>query len=112
MNFLILILLIILPFFLTFLSNKKITSMPDIGTFIISGWISYYWFEVAIWPIVLAALIALIFVYYFYPYDTPDWPKEVHQFDPNYSRQRKISFSNIALIFGCIIGSLLSYFMA
>tara|TARA_B110000211_G_scaffold31218_1_gene31666 strand:+ start:941 stop:1225 length:285 start_codon:yes stop_codon:yes gene_type:complete len=93
MNFLILIFLIITPWIIC---NLKFVKNSPLVTLIMSCSISYYWFHISWWPIVVPILISLFIIYNVNP--------------TNNSAQEAIH-SQVGLIIGCVVGVIASFFI-
>ena len=99
LNFLIMSSLVALPWILGSLSvltpGLKFFKNPPLGTMFISGFISYSWFQISWWSIVLPILLSLFLVDFTTPLDE--------------AAQERVHCQT-GLIIGCIIGVIISFF--
>ena len=92
MSFLIIISLVLIPWILG--SLKFIKNSP-LATMVLSGYISYAFFQISWWSIVLPVLISLFVVYSVNPTDG--------------AATQRVN-CQVGLIIGCIIGIIISFF--
>tara|TARA_B100000787_G_C16064514_1_gene237083 strand:- start:49 stop:333 length:285 start_codon:yes stop_codon:yes gene_type:complete len=92
MSFLVIISLVLLPWIL---GGLKFIKNPSLGTLILSGSISYSFFQISWWSIVLPILLSLFVVYSVNPI--------------NEAAKQRVDCQT-GLIIGCIIGIIISFF--